>query len=183
MLRSLWYNRRYNQRGFLLTLMFGTHENSSAVCFPNFPLARTKRSRSSWPVHSLVVQIKYSWRHWSSSLCWGNATGVTGDDKVHLCEVGIGVKSENRPPVLLQRSRWSVSQEGSPCQKKSVKSTSNYPGNWQWNWKKLGAAEAAHPPPSPHGDSCHTQDSSCVTRTSNCQPTHTPVGRNMSVLH
>lgn len=47
-------------------------------------------------------------------------------------------KWEISPPLFLLRlSTYSVSQEGSRCHKKSIKSTSNYPGNWQWNWKSL----------------------------------------------
>lgn len=119
----------------------------------------TKRSWSSWPIFSLVVQIKYSWPHWPDSFCWKNTTGVTGDDKVHLWEVGICVKSRNCCPILLQLSTYSISQEGSQCHKKSIKSTSNYPGNWQWNWKSLWSLGTAHPPTSPNQDSC------CVTTT------------------
>ncbi|TNN72301.1 hypothetical protein EYF80_017453 [Liparis tanakae] len=45
------------------------------------------------------------------------------DDKVHLWEVGIGVKSGNCCPIPSQIGTYSVSQEGSWCHKKSIKST------------------------------------------------------------
>lgn len=123
------------------TLIFHTYKTLLLCIFPNFALTlkhtQANRSWSSRPIFSLVVQIKYSWPHWPDSSCWENATGVTSDDKVHLWEVGIGVKSGNCCPILLQLSTYSVSQEGSWCHKKSIRSTSNYPGNWQWNWKSL----------------------------------------------
>lgn len=127
------------------SLIFTTYKTPELFCcpfsktYPSHPNihAHTKRSWSSRPIFSLVVQIKYSWPHWSASFCWENTTGVTSDDKVHLWEVGIGVKSGNCCPILLQQSTYNVSQEGSRCHKKSIKSTSNYPGNWQWNWKSL----------------------------------------------
>lgn len=122
--------------------------SSTKLC-PNtqmHTLAHTKRSWSSRPIFSLAVQIKYSWPHWPDSSCWEDATGVTSDDKVHLWEVGIGVKSGNCCPILEQLSTYSVSQEGSLCHKKSIKSTSNYPGNWQWNWKSLWPRRQPQPP-------------------------------------
>lgn len=124
------------------TLSYSAHVELYCCIFPNLALTpkhiHTKRSWSRRPIFSLVVQIKYSWPHWPDSFCWEKATGVTSDDKVHLWEVGIGVKkSGNCCPILLQQSTYSVSQEGSWCHKKSIKSTSNYPGNWQWNWKSL----------------------------------------------
>lgn len=88
------------------------------------------------PVLSLVVQIKCSWHHWPDSFCcYRGHQGWRGPlmGGGNWCQ-----KWEISPPLFLLRlSTYSVSQEGSRCHKKSIKSTSNYPGNWQWNWKSL----------------------------------------------